>query len=933
MELKDTLNLPATNFPMRANLVEREPNRIQHWIDTDLYNKIQEKNKSGKKFILHDGPPFTNGDVHIGTALNKILKDIILRYKSMCGFATPYIPGWDCHGLPIEHKVSKEIKDKQQQLSISELRAECAQFSKRFIEKQRQQFIRLGILADWQNEYKTLDPTYEASILEIFAQFVENGQVYRGKKPVYWSIPCQTALAEAEIEYRPHVSQSIYVKFRVDEDTQKVFATDQSVYFVIWTTTPWTIPANLAIAVNPSVRYVVVNANNENYVIAESLVQFFISKCKIADYTITKKHLGADLENLTTYHPIINRKSPIVLANYVTIDSGTGCVHTAPGHGPEDYMTGLKYNLPIYCPIDNNGCYVNDGQIPKELIGVSVAESNGKNPANTKVLEMLSAADALLSVESFEHSYPHCWRSKTPVIFRAMDQWFISLDDNKMRARAQEAVSDVKWIPEYGENRILGSLETRPDWCISRQRAWGVPLPIFFDEYGNALLNANVIRQIAKKIEKFGSDFWFTETVDEILKDINLPTSFQNKKLTKCTDTLDVWIDSGSSHYAVLQKKDILAFPADLYLEGSDQHRGWFQSSLLTSVVMNDGQAPYKTVLTHGFVVGEDKKKISKSDGKPQTADGYVNRFGADIVRLWIASEDFKSDIPVSDDIFTHVAGTYRTIRNTLRFQLGNLYDFNPEKDAVIQRDMTNIDRWILEKTKLLITNVTDAYEKFDFHKAYQLLNKFCTNDLSATYHDILKDRLYTYAPNWHERRSSQSAIYIVLRILIKLLSPILTFTADEAWNHLYGNSDFADVDSVHLQSWPSVNEIEEFKDFKEINLLIEFREKINEQLEPLRKAKIIGQSLDACIDIYASGAMFDILKFHEKDLPEYFIVSEVNIYESENKDLRIEASECKWERCQRSWRRVPKLVEFGEFKNISERCALALAEIAKSNE
>ncbi|MDR1366919.1 MAG: isoleucine--tRNA ligase [Puniceicoccales bacterium] len=964
MELKDTLNLPTTNFPMRANLVDREPSRVIHWKKINLYQELQKKNAGGPLFILHDGPPFTNGDVHIGTALNKILKDIILRYRSMCGYRTPYIPGWDCHGLPIEHKVSKALKEEKKELSASALRERCADFSHSFMKKQRQQFQRLGILADWEREYRTLDPTYEASILEVFAKFVERDQVYRGKKPVYWSIPCKTALAEAEIEYREHTSPSIYVKFPISEESLVFFNTPETsdcpenscsdptddvphnsepslevealsgnaedeilepISFVIWTTTPWTLPANLAIAVHPKVDYVLAKVGREYFIVAAALIRDFTSKCKFRYFKIIKHFWGSDLEHLVARHPFIDRDSPIVLADYVTTDTGTGCVHIAPGHGLEDYVTGLKYGLPTYCPIDDEGCYIDDGQVPKAFVGLSVLDTNGHCEANEAVIKRLETEKVLLGMEPCIHQYPHCWRSKTPVIFRAMDQWFIALDAHDMRGHAQRAISSVKWIPEYGENRIRGSVSARPDWCISRQRAWGVPLPIFFDENGEALLDASVIRKIAGKFEQFGSNFWFDHGVEKILEGIDLPESFREKQLRKSTDTLDVWIDSGVSHYAVLKKWENLSFPADLYLEGSDQHRGWFQSSLLTSVVINDGMAPYKAVLTHGFVVGEDGKKISKSDGKPQTADDYVNKFGADVIRLWIASEDSKSDIPISDSILNHVAGTYRTIRNTLRFQLGNLYDFDKSKDAIKQSEMTPIDRWILQKLKQLILQCTEAYEAYDFHRVYQLLNRFCSVELSATYHDILKDRLYTYAPHWKERRSSQTAMAIIFKVLVRLSAPILTFTADEAMAYFEDGQEYVDG-AVHLMDWPKASEIEDFTENWEVDKIVQFREKIHEKLEAMRKIKRIGQSLDAKVMIKGGDTMFEILKKYEKDLPEFFIVSQV-ILEHVRGETAVEAAPCLWERCQRSWRRVPERVDYGEFKDISERCKLALEE------
>ncbi|MDR2806834.1 MAG: isoleucine--tRNA ligase [Puniceicoccales bacterium] len=926
MELKDTLNLPQTGFPMRANLVEREPIRVAHWQTIHLYQQIQRKNAQGPRFVLHDGPPFTNGDVHIGTALNKILKDIVLRYKSMRGYRTPLIPGWDCHGLPIEHKVSKTLQEHKRDLSTSALREECSNFSKSFMEKQRKQFLRLGVLADWEREYKTMDPSYEASILEVLAQFVEEGRVYRGKKPVHWSIPCKTALAEAEIEYKEHTSPSIFVKFPVAERNLSFFAPERLVSMVIWTTTPWTLPSNLAIAVHPKVDYVLLKAGNESFIIAAARVQEFVNQCALEHFEITKHFLGADFENLAARHPLIQRDSPIVFADYVTTDVGTGCVHTAPGHGLEDYVTGLKYKLPPYCPIDDEGCYVNDGQIPAVFVGASVLDVHGRCKANEIVIDQLKKVNALLAVDQCVHQYPHCWRSKTPIIFRAMDQWFIALDKDGLRERVQQAIGQVKWIPEYGEHRIRGSVAARPDWCISRQRSWGVPLPVFFDEENNALLDAAVSRGLAKKFEQWGSNFWFDHSAAEILEGIPLPEHFKGKVLKKGNDTLDVWIDSGVSHNAVLKQWEQLSFPADLYLEGSDQHRGWFQSALWTSVVVNHGKAPYKTVLTHGFIVGEDGKKISKSDGKPQTADDYVNKFGADVVRLWIASEDFKADIPVSEDILTHVTGTYRTIRNTLRFQLGNLYDFNESKQAVPQQEMTPIDRWILQKLKKIIQQCTEAYEIYDFHRVYQLINRFCSVELSATYHDILKDRLYTYAPYWKERRASQTAIALIFKILVRLLAPILTFTADEAMAYFWYNQEYGEANSVHLMDWPDLTEIEDFETFGEIDAIIQFREKVHEKLEALRRDKIIGQSLDAKVTIRGEGDIFDILKKYTDQLEEFFIVSQVELEERAG-DIEVEAALCPWERCQRSWRRVPHCVDYREFKNISERCKRVLEE------
>jgi isoleucyl-tRNA synthetase len=954
--LKDTLNLPRTAFEMRANLVEQEPERIARWERICLYEKIQQKNQSGPLFVLHDGPPFTNGDVHIGTALNKILKDIVLRYKSMQGFRTPYIPGWDCHGLPIEHKVTKQLREEGRSLSVPELRSACADFSKEFRKKQRQQFSRLGILADWDHEYRTLDPDYEATVLEILAKAVKEGYVYRRLKPVYWSIPCRTALAEAEVEYKEHQSPSIWVSFPVIEDARsRALGISADAALVIWTTTPWTLPSNMAVALHPKLRYVEISSEKGKFIVAEALVDSFTKTCGLKDHCIGQTFLGQDGEGIRTRHPFISRESPIVLADYVTTDAGSGCVHTAPGHGLEDYQTGLRYHLEIYSPVDDEGCYVDDGRMPKDLVGLSVLETENGCRANEAIMAKLRTGGHLLASETISHSYPHCWRSKTPVIFRAMQQWFLSVDHQDLRERALEAIGQVQWLPSWGENRIRGAVASRPDWCISRQRSWGIPLPVFFDGDDEPLLDAGIIRGVAEKIRQQGSDFWFQSTAREILKDVDLPkdwslddrgfwfrsmapelldqirdefpnaTVWTLTALRKGEDTLDVWIDSGSSHSAVLKARKDLHFPADLYLEGSDQHRGWFQSSLWTSLMANDGQAPYKTVLTHGFIVGDDGKKISKSDGKPQTADDYVQRFGADIIRLWVASEDFRNDIPLSDDIFTHVVGCYRTIRNTLRFQLGNLFDFDPTKDKVEWASRTPIDRWILQKTRQLIQQVSDAYEHYEFHKVYQYISRFCTVELSAQYHDILKDRLYTLGHNWPERRSSQSTIHEIFHVLIRLLAPILTFTCDEAHESWTG----AKLESIHLTEWPTEEDIPEDSAVEEmVDRLLDFRSQVNEKFEKMRQEKIIGQSLDAHIFIRGSGEdpLFRLLQDHEPHLPEYFIVSQVTCQEIHDLlSLEVEVKVATGERCPRCWRRVDKLVPAGEFGNVSERCRRVL--------
>ncbi len=921
-EMKDSINLPKTKFPMRGDLVRREPLRMEHWEKMGLYDRIQKKNSSGKKFVLHDGPPFTNGDVHIGTALNKILKDFILRHKSMLGYSTPYIPGWDCHGLPIEHKVSKQLREENRSLSVSELREECAKFSSEYIEKQRRQFVRLGIMADWKDEYKTKNPGYEAEILRTFAAFVEAGMVYRSKKPVYWSIPCATALAEAEIEYKDHTTPTIWAAFKLDSESLGKLGLDKG-EFVAWTTTPWTLPANLALAVHPDVDYCAVEAGGRRFIVAFPLAEQFVSDCGLEGAKISPLARGSELEGLKARHPFIDRESPVICARYVTTDSGTGIVHIAPGHGLEDYQAGLEYGLEVYCPLDDAGRYVDDGRVPRGLVGVSVLDrGGGKNEANDKVLEMMG--DSLLKVKELVHQYPHCWRSKTPVIFRAMDQWFVALDKDGFRDRALKAIDEVEWLPSNGANRIRGAVETRPDWCISRQRAWGVPIPAFYSESGEAFLDASVIRGIADKVAKKGTNIWFDESAEKILEGIEIPSSWgEASKLRKGSDTLDVWIDSGSSHAAVLSPRGY--FPADLYLEGSDQHRGWFQSSLMTSVVLN-GRAPYKKVITHGFIVDEQRRKISKSaSGKPQTSDMYVGKWGADIVRMWISSVDYQSDVPVSEDILSHVANTYRSVRNTLMYQLGNLCDFK-ESDAVPLDKLDAIDKWALHKTALFVEEARAAYSAFEFHKVYKLIDFFCGVTLSRVYHDILKDRLYTFSADSFERRSSQTVINIANDALMLVAAPILTFTCDEAYSFKKSGGEYCD-DSIHLQSFP--NPSPDWKDdsvYGKVERILSIRERVNEKLESLRKDKVIGKSLEAKVDISVPEGSEDekILREFESKLPEIFIVSSVSL--KSGSEFSVEAGKAEGRRCSRCWRVLPEVEEGG----ICKRCASAMESFGK---
>ncbi len=976
-DLKDTLLLPKTDFPMRADLVKREPARVAHWDKLGLHARIQ-ANRAGKPaFVLHDGPPFTNGDVHIGTALNKSLKDFVNRYKSMRGFRTPYVPGWDCHGLPIEQKVSRELQEKKLTLTTAELRAKCDEFSEGWIAKQTAQFKRIGVLADWASEYKTKAPAFEADILRTFASFVEQGLVYRSKKPVYWSIPFETALAEAEIEYKDHISPSIWVSFQVIDPSAPVakpagsanaglivespfrhLASNtgiQKIYFVIWTTTPWTIPANLAIAVNPSTLYAIVQFGNEGYIVAEALVDTFIAAAKQRFGGVTPTirlkddfgFLGDEFEGIQTKHPIVDRPSPIVLADYVTTDSGTGCVHTAPGHGSEDYQTGLKYGLEIYCPVSDNGRYVDDGRIPADLVGLSCLESvedlaaKKTSPANIGVLKKLAGVGALLAKQNLTHSYPHCWRSKTPIVFRAVDQWFVSLDKAGHRQVALAEIAKISaaqgWVPAWGEARIRGAVESRPDWCISRQRSWGVPIIAFFGPDKKPWIDAGVIRAVADKIAAQGTNLWYASNAAGILAGVKLPAGWPDPTTLTCgRDTLDVWIDSGSSHVFMRNfmadafGQDRAATPADLYLEGSDQHRGWFQSSLWCSVIAFGG-APYRAVLTHGFIVDKNRQKISKSSTyqKPQTADAYIAQYGADVIRLWIASQDFRDDIPVDDEILKHVAEAYRLFRNTLRFQLSNLFDFDAATHAVPVEKMDALDRWALHQTAILIEECTKAYEAFEFHRVYQLCNQFCSVTLSATYHDILKDRLYTLGANHPLRRSAQTALHHIFDSLVRLLAPVITFTTDEAWSFAKTGQEYSS-ESVHLQDWPVAP-----TGWRNATLDAEFaqlfalRSQVTEKLEPLRQSGSIGKSLDALITLRgdAGSSQMSVLAKHRESLAEFFITSAVDLEPKSGAAVEISprlAKEAGHTRCPRCWRWVPKIVTtpHGE---VCPRCAEAL--------
>ena len=958
MEYKDTLNLPRTDFAMKADLVTREPARLKKWEAAKLYQQIQTARASAPKFVLHDGPPFANGDVHVGTALNKTLKDIIIKYKTLRGFSAPYIPGWDCHGLPIEFKVSQEMrKAGDTNADAATIRRACDAYARKYIDLQRTQFKRLGVLGDWENPYLTLNKEYEADELRMFADIVAKGFVYRGKKPVYWSIPCRTALAEAEVEYADHVSQSVYVKFQVIASPEFVQSSDFpeklsviDTFVLIWTTTPWTLPANLAVAFNPKLQYSLVQVGSEKYWLLSSLLSSVAEKCKWENYVTLGTISGSELEGLEYQHPFCDRKGEAFPAEFVTSDTGTGFVHIAPGHGTDDYNLGRANGLPIYSPVNDDGALAHTGdlpveqQMPAELLGKSILAKHGKSEANEAVLHELRVRHALLHQENYHHSYPHCWRSKTPVIFRAMDQWFIKIDHAQFREQAVAEIDRVNWIPDWGVNRIKGAVQSRPDWCISRQRTWGVPIPAFYDAQGEAILDAQIVRNVADIIEQHGSNVWFEKSAAELWALVKPANWAGAEAVAKSSDTLDVWIDSGSSSRSVLKQRKELqhagksgdeVWQADVYLEGSDQHRGWFQSSLLLSLAGN-GAAPYKTVLTHGFMVDADREKISKSKQggyeKPQTAEAYVNKWGADVVRLWVASQDYRNDIVVSEERINKVGETYRAIRNALRYQLSNLYDFEPAKHTVADDKLTGLDRWILGEFAKLEAEVIAAYDAYEFHVVYQKLSQFIAVELSSVYHDVIKDRLYTDAANSARRRSTQTALHRLVTGLCQMLSPILAFTADEAWEFIPGKPTGSVHESELKQSTFTLDP-DEIGKWQQLFML---RKAVLPELEVARKNKLIGKSLDAKVALPARKSfLYKIIEENKLDLRELLNVSDLSavdhIEDDASKDDNSisvpEIYKADGQKCERCWHWETDIGQNAEHPTLCGRCVEAVLQ------
>ncbi|MCX7928019.1 MAG: isoleucine--tRNA ligase [Candidatus Omnitrophica bacterium] len=942
MDYKNTLNLPRTEFSMKADLPRREPEFLRYWQTIDIYEKIRKKPHPKGKYILHDGPPYANGNIHIGHALNKTLKDIIVKYKTMQGFDAPFVPGWDCHGLPVEHQLFKELKITKYQISQIEFRKKAHEYAMRFVEIQKQEFKRLGVFGQWDNPYLTLSRDYEASIVASFSTLVKNGYIYRGLKPVNWCFKCETALAEAEVEYELHTSASIFVKFPIDSANGKFL---ENSYLVIWTTTPWTLPANVAVAVHPDFTYSYIQTEKGNLLLATDRM-FILEKMGIKNYQLIRQYNGSQLEGVLYRHPLGTRSGKLILADFVSSQEGTGLVHIAPGHGAEDYQVGLKYNLEVIMPVDNRGNFT---QAAGEFKGLNVYE------ANPKIIEKLSSLGLILLSEKIEHSYPHCWRCKNPIIFRATEQWFLKIDHNNLReSLLREIKSNIKFIPEAGRERISAMVALRPDWCLSRQRYWGVPIPaLVCQKCNNEFLEPGVIDNFAKFVAKEGSDCWFTRKLTDFLtEEVHCPVCSSNL-FTKGSDILDVWFDSGVSHQAVLkQRNDLGGLPCDLYLEGSDQHRGWFQSSLIPAMCI-DGKSPFKSVLTHGHVVDGEGRKMSKSLGNVIPPQEIIQKSGADIIRLWVAFSNYSEDIRISDEILARLIEAYRKIRNTARFILSNLYDFSPDKDYIPFKDMERLDQRILQKLTLLVQEVVDyGYEQFQFNRAIKAIYDFCNEELSMGYLDMVKGRLYTFLANSKERRSAQTALYEIIDAIVRLLAPILVFTAEDIWQHMPKKKNEEEVPSVHLLDMPDYTLLG--KKFclpeKQPTSVISYLEKIFEilpevtkALEEKRSIGLIGSSFDAQIKILTKDqSWYKYLGSLQQEVAEIFKVSKVIINNEDSQSLpeatqvishpeiKILVEKAEGVKCQRCWNYEQSVGVDLEYKELCKRCVTVVRSTAQ---
>jgi len=928
MDYKHTLNLPKTDFPMRANLPVREPEILARWEEMRIYDRLQQANAGKKKFILHDGPPYANNHIHLGQALNKILKDFIIKLKSMSGYLAPYIPGWDCHGLPIELQVEKKLGAGRGSLDAAKVIRLCREHALQFVDIQREEFKRLGVFGDWEHPYLTLDPHYEAAEVRELGRFMASGVLYRRKKPVYWCPSCVTALAEAEVEYADHRSPSIYVAFPLVEPLpaalQKLRGRDAAV--IIWTTTPWTLPANLAIAFHPDLDYVAVEVGPKIYLVARGLLEATAQALGWSEPHVLLEVRGADLAGGRARHPWLDRDSVFLFGEHVTLEQGTGCVHTAPGHGYEDYEIGLANGLDIYCPVDAHGKFTDE--VP-ELAGQFVFK------ADAAVVDKLRAVGALLGQQKYSHSYPHCWRCKQPVIFRATEQWFIPMEANDLRARALAEIDRVQWIPPWGRDRIRGMMESRPDWCISRQRVWGVPIvAVYCDACGAAIADPAVAEHAAAKIAEQGAAIWFTGSNEELLPPGFRCPSCGGGELRRERDILDVWFDSGVSHAAVVETRPELGGRADLYLEGSDQHRGWFHTSLLTAV--GTGRpAPYDAVLTHGFYVDAEGRKMSKSVGNVVAPEELTSKYGAEILRLWVSAADYRDDMRISKEILDRLLEAYRRLRNTARFLLGNLYDFAPDSARVPLAELPELDRWILHRTHALVERCREAYDSYEFHLVYHTLNNFCVVDLSALYLDIVKDRLYCSGPTSRERRAAQTVQWLILDALARLMAPILSFTAEEIWTHApaYGGK----ADSVFLAGFPVLDAGARDEALAaRWDRLLEVRAAVTKALEEARKSGQIGHSLDACVQLAAGDGLRPALDGIAAELPALFIVSQVDLVADLAgsvspllRDLKVQVERARGGKCERCWNFSEAVGTHSDHPGLCDRCHRVVTALA----
>jgi isoleucyl-tRNA synthetase len=942
LDLKSTINLPRTDFPMKANLPQNEPKTLVRWEEMRIYERIREARAGAPSYVLHDGPPYANGPIHLGTTMNKCLKDFIVKSKTMAGFDAPYVPGWDCHGLPIENKVDQMLGGKKLQMHPSEVRLECRKYAEKFLDLQRSQFKRMGVFGRWEHPYSTMTPEYESVVIQVLYAFLEKGFVYKGLRSTYWCIHDQTALAEAEVEYENHHSPTVWVKYRLQSDPRTINAAmadqrihgDKPVSTIIWTTTPWTLPASMAVAFHPDEEYVALESEKDIYIVAERLWKATADKCGFPDARIIARFPGRALENTWFYHPFLpweRRKILGVLADYVTMDTGTGVVHTAPAHGAEDFQTGAKYKLDPTCDVDSAGIIHN---------GLPEYDNKKVFAANQPIVELLKSRGVLLHTETLEHSYPHCWRCHNPIIFRATEQWFISMETQMtggtLRTLTLEEIKRVKWDPAWGEERIANMIATRPDWCISRQRIWGVPIAVFLCENcGKPLNEININNAVVQFFAKSGADAWYTPAADALVPKGTKCANCGGDKFKKETDILDVWFESGSSHAAVLGREANLPWPADLYLEGGDQYRGWFHSSLLCAMGFQ-GHAPYHMVTSPGWTLDEKGQAMSKSKGNDVDPVDIANRLGAEIVRFWVASVDFREDVVGSERLMQTIAEMYRKIRNSLfRYVLGNLYDFDPAKRVPFE-EMESIDQFMLRQTAGLNEEIQRWYEEFAFHKIYQRVNQFCVNDLSAFYFDVLKDRLYTSAPNSRARRSAQTAIWLIGETLVGLLAPIMSFTAEEAWQYLPKMPDRAE--SVHLTRFPMTEDIlgdaprENKEQTEDWSTLLAVRDAVLKALEEARAQKLIGKPLEAQVTIAAADPVYSVLARHEGQLKYYFIVSAVTLEPGTSGNgtggVRVQVSAADGRKCERCWNYSTHVGEDRNYPTVCERCSAVLREI-----